>query len=85
MQLRGLAVVSLSAMTLTLAACGDDGGGDPPCAAVGTGARGYDALGYRLTARFDWDTQTLTAREEVTVACRAQAQLTFDAEVASRR
>ena len=53
MQLRGLAVVSLSAMTLTLAACGGDGGGDPSCAAVGVGARGYDVLAYDLAARFD--------------------------------
>ena len=53
MQLRGLAVVSLSAMTLTLAACGVDGGGDPSCAAVGVDARGYDVLAYDLAARFD--------------------------------
>jgi aminopeptidase N len=73
------ALVALGLLAITAACGGDDD--EPPCAAVGTGARGYDALGYRLTARFDWDTQTLTAREELTVACRAQAQLTFDAEV----
>jgi aminopeptidase N len=73
------ALVALGLLAITAACGGDDD--EPPCAAVGTGARGYDALSYRLTARFDWDTQTLTAREEITVACRAQAQLTFDAEV----
>ncbi len=82
MQLRGLAVVSLSAMTLTLAACGEDGGGDPSCAAVGVGARGYDVLAYDLAARFDWGTATLTAHEQVRIACRAQPTIELDAEVA---
>lgn len=67
---------------VALAACGDDGGGAPPCVAVGVGPRGYDALAYTLAARFDWTTSTLAAHEEVTIACRAQPIVELDAEVA---
>lgn len=45
------ALVALGLLAITAACGGDDD--EPPCAAVGTGARGYDALSYRLTARFD--------------------------------
>ena len=65
-----------------LAGCGDDGGDPPACVAVGTGARGYDALAYTLAARFDWATTTLTAHEQLTIACRAQPMIELDAEVA---
>ncbi len=72
----GLALVLLVA---SAGACGDDDDDDDGGA---MSARGYDAISYDLTARFDWETRRFHVTEEITVRLvEGNRRVDLDAEV----
>lgn len=75
-----LALASLStALAVLAAACGGD---DSPesCLPHCPGQRGYDAIAYHLSARFDWVAEQLVASEEIEVS-RGFPVIELDADV----
>ncbi len=72
-------------LALLFAACGDNDG-PPPCGSDCASQRAYDAVAYRLTARFDWTAERLIASEEVTLTTAPETRLIqLDSAVAVAR
>jgi hypothetical protein len=73
-----------AALALALAACSGSKPGPAPatCLPGCAGTRGYDALAYALTGRFDWATGRLIASEAITLSLPAGAGTVVDLDAA---